>query len=100
VRGLGLDEDRRDVASAAVEAMAAVRRHDRAAMLAPALAVVVHAKATAHRECDLDRVVRVRVGASGLAADPEAAAAPKQHAAYADDRSRARRRDGRSRVRH
>ena len=100
VRRLGLDEDRGDVAAAAVEAMAAVRRHDRAAMLPPALAVVVHSKAAAHRERDLDRVVGMLLRAPGLAADPEAAAAPEQDAADADHRSRARRRDGGSRVRH
>ena len=86
LRGLRLDEDRRHVAAAAVELVTPVRHHDGAAALAPAAAlVVVHQEAAAHRQRDLDRMVRVLLREARLAADPQAATVPQDHPANADD---------------
>ncbi|HEY2189126.1 MAG TPA: hypothetical protein VGH48_11250, partial [Caldimonas sp.] len=79
------------VAAAAVELMGSMRHYDRARVFAPcAVDTIVHRKAAAHCEGDLDRVVRVLAREAGIAADPEAAAAPQEDTTDTDDRPRLR----------
>jgi hypothetical protein len=82
---LRLDEELGDGFAAAVELVAVVRRHERGGVLVPWAAVAAQLEPPGQGERYLDRVVGVEIAAARGVADPQAAAAPQQHAADAGD---------------
>jgi hypothetical protein len=70
LRGLRLDLEHRHGLTAAVEAVAPMRHDDRAAMLAPVVVAGRHPELRIQRQGDLDRVMRMTVDETGVAADP------------------------------
>ena len=81
----------RNAAAAAIELMGSMRHDDGTLMLTPPAGAVRHEEARIHGQRDLNRVMRVGLDTTRVAADPEAATAPEQHTADARDRAPRRR---------
>lgn len=88
MRRFRFNEDLRDRATAAIKLMSSMRHDDGAPVHEPIghLCVTQENRFT-HGQRNLDRVVRVHLHLSGVAANPERAAVPEQHPADACHRT-------------